>query len=313
VMPATLKMLIGFLLTAVCMGVMAVAAYQVGDPVPAVKLAAGNVELLLPAATKTNDRGKTEADIAAVPVGEEGKTATIRLGEGTVKVTSTDAVTKDGKVTFKTGEVTFADGRVLHLENGGINWEKSRELLKGDKLVFEGALEGTIKANKKIQLSDGVVETGLGNKLTFNPGMQLPKFESKSTDEPSVSVSGGEYLELGKRVSVWWMALAFFVITIAEVLISVTGLELAFVVAPPSMKGFITACWLLTVAIANWFINAPIAGLYPAMHPGNYFLLLAGAGLLVAVLFIPVSMKFNRAMAEANAKKAAEEGKTEAV
>ena len=73
-------------------------------------------------------------------------------------------------------------------------------------------------------------------------------------------------------------------------------------VAPENMKGFITACWLLTVALANWFINAPIADLYPAMHPGNYFLMLAGIGLVVAFLFIPVSRRFNRAMAASKLK-----------
>ena len=79
-------------------------------------------------------------------------------------------------------------------------------------------------------------------------------------------------------------------------------LELAFVVAPENMKGFITACWLLTVALANWFINAPIADLYPSMHPGNYFLMLAAIGLVVAFLFIPVSRRFNRAMENARMK-----------
>ena len=44
----------------------------------------------------------------------------------------------------------------------------------------------------------------------------------------------------------------------AEVLISITGLELAFVVAPSSMKSFVTALWLMTVAIANFFINAQV-------------------------------------------------------
>lgn len=324
VMPATLKMLIGFLLTAVCMGVMAVAAYQVGDPVPAVKVTAGSVELLLPAATKTDD-GKEVADISAeLPAGTLDmkneklslKTATVKLpADSKVKLTTNDvAVSSAGKLKFKNGEMTFGDGKVLHFKDGSIDWEKSKDLLRsGDKLVFDGVLEGTIKGGKKIQLEEGVVYTELGNKLKFVNGEKLPKFESKSEDKPSVTVEAGKYLDPSKRVSVWWMALAFFVITIAEVLISVTGLELAFVVAPPSMKGFITACWLLTVAIANWFINAPIAGLYPAMHPGNYFLLLAGAGLLVTLLFIPVSMRFNKAMAEANAKKAVDEGKTEAV
>lgn len=329
VLPATFKMLIGFLLTSVCMGVMAFAAYQVGDPVPAVKVTAGSVELLLPAATKKEKDEKTGEEKEVVDISAELPAGTLDLKAGKlavpsavvklpadskVKLTTSDvALASAGTIKFKNGQMTFGDGKVLHFKDGGIDWEQSKALLEGDKLTFDGVLEGTIKGGKKIQLSNGVVYTGLGNKLELKAGEQLPKFESKSEDKPSVTVEAGKYLDPSKRVSVWWMALAFFVITIAEVLISVTGLELAFVVAPPSMKGFITACWLLTVAIANWFINAPIAGLYPAMHPGNYFLLLAGAGLLVAALFVPVSRQFNKAMAEVNAKKAADEGKTEVV
>ena len=62
---------------------------------------------------------------------------------------------------------------------------------------------------------------------------------------PHLAVRGGV------RVSLWWQVWAFVVITLAEVLISVTGLELAFTAAPKSMKGFVTGCWLLTVGVAN--------------------------------------------------------------
>ncbi len=76
-------------------------------------------------------------------------------------------------------------------------------------------------------------------------------------------------------MSVWWMALAFFVITIAEVLISVTGLNWRSWSRLKSMKGFITACWLFTVFVANAFINAPIADLYPGNAPQAVTLLAA--------------------------------------
>ena len=71
------------------------------------------------------------------------------------------------------------------------------------------------------------------------------------------------FVEPQKQVSVWWQVFAYFIITIAEILISVTGLELAYTAAPKSMSGFVTACWLATVGLANLFINAPG---YPAVY-----------------------------------------------
>ena len=74
-------------------------------------------------------------------------------------------------------------------------------------------------------------------------------------------IAGGEdlYLKTAEaKTSVWWLILAFFMITIAEICISIVGLELAFAIAPPSMKSFVSGCWLATVGIANLF-NAWVA------------------------------------------------------
>jgi POT family proton-dependent oligopeptide transporter len=105
------------------------------------------------------------------------------------------------------------------------------------------------------------------------------------------------------KVSLWWQVLAFVVITIAEILISVTGLELAFTAAPKSMKGFVTACWLLTVGFANLFINAAVTRLYPnessGWHfstPTGYFSALTVAMILVLIVFYFVARQFNRVM-----------------
>jgi POT family proton-dependent oligopeptide transporter len=109
---------------------------------------------------------------------------------------------------------------------------------------------------------------------------------------------------------------AYLIITVAEILISVTGLELAFVAAPQSMKSFVTACWLAVVFLANLLINAPITQLYPLMPPGIYFAVLAGAMVVVLVVFQPIALRFNRAMATAKAAEQeakAREGNTEAV
>jgi POT family proton-dependent oligopeptide transporter len=106
-------------------------------------------------------------------------------------------------------------------------------------------------------------------------------------------------------VGIWWQALAYLVITVAEILISVTGLELAFVAAPKSMKSFVTAMWLLTVFMANFFINAPVTRLYAVMPPSQYFAMLAVTLVVVAVIFVFVARRFNRLTAEAAAVLAA--------
>lgn len=131
----------------------------------------------------------------------------------------------------------------------------------------------------------------------------------------------------GEKQSLWWQVGAYLVLTWAEILISVTGLELAFTAAPKSMKSFITACYLLTVGIANLVINAPFTRLYPGSQEGggiwwlkwlldpvdwllahtigrmihtpmNYFAVLTGLLLVVSVAFIFVAKRFNSGMAQ---------------
>ena len=114
-------------------------------------------------------------------------------------------------------------------------------------------------------------------------------------------VDAGASSTAARKVSLWWEVLAFVTLTLAEVLISITGLELAFVVAPASMKSFVTALWLMTVAIANFFINAPVGRLYSTMSPGDYHLMLTGLMVVVIIVFYFVALRFNQMAAEQQA------------
>ena len=96
------------------------------------------------------------------------------------------------------------------------------------------------------------------------------------------------------QMTIWWQVLAFFIITIAEILISITGLELAFVAAPKSMKGFVTSLWLLTVFIANFFQPRRSPSFTRSMNPGKYFAMLSGLLVVVAAAFFFVAQRFNR-------------------
>lgn len=98
----------------------------------------------------------------------------------------------------------------------------------------------------------------------------------------------------GVKVSILWQAGAYFLLTCAEVCISVVGLELAFVAAAPHMKSVVTACWLLCVSVANLCINAPITSLYDTMTPGVYFMMLTGMMVPATLAFWFVARSFNK-------------------
>ena len=63
-------------------------------------------------------------------------------------------------------------------------------------------------------------------------------------------------LEHGEQLSLLWQLMPYFVITVSEVLVSVTGLEFAFTQAPKAMKSTITSFWLLTSAFGQLIVVA---------------------------------------------------------
>lgn len=87
------------------------------------------------------------------------------------------------------------------------------------------------------------------------------------------------------KVSAWWLLLATFVITLAELCISVVGLELAYRRAAPGTKSAVTGAFLATVFIGDMF-GGLFSQLYGRVSPGMYFLLqaliAAGAALIFA-------------------------------
>lgn len=58
-------------------------------------------------------------------------------------------------------------------------------------------------------------------------------------------------IEAGEKLSILWQLIPYGVMTAGEVLISATGLEFAFSVAPARLKSTIMSFWLLSVAIGN--------------------------------------------------------------
>lgn len=55
-------------------------------------------------------------------------------------------------------------------------------------------------------------------------------------------------------IHMFWMLPQYIIISLGEVMFSVTGLEFAFTQAPESMKSLLTAAWHLTVSVGNLIV-----------------------------------------------------------
>ncbi|MCC6278488.1 MAG: POT family MFS transporter [Oligoflexia bacterium] len=60
-------------------------------------------------------------------------------------------------------------------------------------------------------------------------------------------------LDQGTKISVAWQFIQYLLLTMAEVMISITGLEFAYTQAPRSMKSTIMSFWFLTIFLGNIF------------------------------------------------------------
>ncbi|HVW95108.1 MAG TPA: MFS transporter [Mucilaginibacter sp.] len=68
-----------------------------------------------------------------------------------------------------------------------------------------------------------------------------------------------ESIEKGGSPSIWWEVLAYMILSAAEVLVSITGLEYAYTHSPKSMKSTMNGIWFLVVSAGN-LITAVVNG-----------------------------------------------------
>ena len=84
-------------------------------------------------------------------------------------------------------------------------------------------------------------------------------------------------------VHVGWQLPPYFIITLAEVMVSITGLEFAYTQAPKSMKSVIMGFWLLLVTIGDLLVVFITRMKFePAKGFWIYAVLMVVAGLIFA-------------------------------
>jgi POT family proton-dependent oligopeptide transporter len=97
-------------------------------------------------------------------------------------------------------------------------------------------------------------------------------------------------LDSGQKLSVGWQILPYLVITISEVMVSITGLEFAYTQAPRSMKSTIMSFWLLTVAFGN-LLAAVVSQLNVFTGSGEFFFF-TGLMVVISGVFIAAAMGY---------------------
>jgi len=105
------------------------------------------------------------------------------------------------------------------------------------------------------------------------------------------------WLADGQTPSIAWQMLAYVIITSAEVLVSITGLEYSYTQAPRRMKSVVMSLYLMSVSLGNIFtslVNQLIQDEHgeSVLDGSEYFLFFAAVMFVSAVIFVPVSARF---------------------
>jgi proton-dependent oligopeptide transporter, POT family len=87
----------------------------------------------------------------------------------------------------------------------------------------------------------------------------------------------------GALVGIAWQFIPYLLITMSEVLVSITGLEFAYSQAPKRMKSTVMGFWLLTVALGN--VLVALLARFASLKLENFFWVFAGLMAIAAVVF----------------------------
>lgn len=85
------------------------------------------------------------------------------------------------------------------------------------------------------------------------------------------------------QIHVFWQLIPYFLITLSEVLVSITGLEFAYSQAPKRMKSTVMGFWLLTVAFGNALVA--LLAHFSHLKLEDFFWVFAGLMAVAAVIF----------------------------
>ena len=128
----------------------------------------------------------------------------------------------------------------------------------------------------------------LGVKMTALNKMSIGLFVTASSYIPIALMAYA--LDAGYAVSAVWILAPYMLLTAAEVMVSITGLEFAYTQAPRSAKSTVMSLWFLTIAFGN-FVVAVMAQINP-FTGGHKFIFWAALAAVVGVIFVVTSRRY---------------------
>jgi POT family proton-dependent oligopeptide transporter len=112
------------------------------------------------------------------------------------------------------------------------------------------------------------------------------RFEGQSNGQITVAPT--------QRVSALWLIIAYFVLSLGELMLSPMGLSLVSKVAPIRMRGLMMGGWFAATAIGNKLTG--VAGYWDTWSHSFFFILLAGMALTMAVVLVVLMRPLKKAM-----------------
>lgn len=97
-------------------------------------------------------------------------------------------------------------------------------------------------------------------------------------------------LDAGIDVNVGWQFPQYIVLTMAEVMVSITGLEFAYTQAPRAMKSTMMSLWLLTVTAGNLF--TAVIEFLNHFQGASQFYFFAAVMFVISVIFVIMAVRY---------------------
>jgi len=148
-----------------------------------------------------------------------------------------------------------SNGRVRIVQDVGFLSEQNVVRLVGPKEYNTTLAKGELVTQSeyfKIDIGSYKVMLGEANlgEISIKQGGVYHVLLAKNPETSILGVS--QYtLTVPNSIHILWLIPQYFVITVGEIMFSITGLEFSYSQAPDSMKSVLQAAWLLTVAFGN--------------------------------------------------------------